>query len=108
MTRKKPGFSHAKEVYYILCFGVVLLLALFTLLGPQGYLKMKEDESALEDQSDRVQQLKKQNEAQLNRIRSLKSDEGALEKYAREKGYGRRGEIVQELPEPASASPDKP
>jgi cell division protein FtsB len=106
MLRKNTGFSHAKEVYYILCFAVVLLLALFTLLGPEGYLKMKEDESGLEAQRERVDLLRQQNEAQLERIRSLKSDEKTLERYAREKGYGRKGEIVQELPEPSP--PPKP
>jgi cell division protein FtsB len=106
MIRKKTGFSYAKEIYYILCFAVVLLITLFTLLGPEGYLKMKEDESELEAQRERVRQLQKQNEERLNRIKSLRSDEKTLEGYARENGYGRKGEIVQELPEPTT--PNKP
>jgi hypothetical protein len=64
----------------------------------------------LEMRRGRVDQLRKGNQSRLDRIQGLRSDPQTLERYAREKGYGRNGEIIQQLPEevPAPAAPAAP
>jgi len=90
--------SYKKELYYILCITVVVVILLFSFLGPGGYRDLLRARRDLEQQARRVEELKRENYSRMKAIEGLRSDRGALEKYAREKGYGREGEIVQPVP----------
>jgi cell division protein FtsB len=95
--RNRP--SHGKEIYYILCIFVVVLITLSTIWGPGGYLELRKAKQDLENQHNRVEALKKTNEDRMRSIQALRSDPETLERHAREKGYGKGDEIVQQLPE---------
>jgi len=99
MVRSRRRTSHGKEIYYILCILFIVGFALFTIFGRVGYLELKKARLELETHRDRVNALKQENQQRLQTIQQLKSDKGTLEKYAREKGYGKEGEIVQQVPE---------
>jgi cell division protein FtsB len=103
-TRKK--ISHAKEAFYIICILVALLVGLFSFVGPGGYLEMKQAQTELQIRSDRVEELQKENAECLRTIDELRNDPEALERYMRQKGYAKRGEIIQEIPQ--SEPPVKP
>lgn len=104
MARRRKKVSHAREVYYILSILAALFIALLTLVGPGGYLEMKKAELELESHRARVEELKRSNEERLQTIESFKSDPETVEGYARRKGYARKGEIVQEVPETRAGS----
>ena len=95
--RNRP--SHGKEIYYILCIVVVVVITLSSIWGPGGYLELKKARQDLEDQRNRVDDLKRSNQDRMQSIQALRSDPETLEKRAREKGYGKSDEIVQQLPE---------
>ncbi len=103
MTRRRSATSHRKEVYYIVCIILVIGGIAGSLWIPGGYFEMRRMQHELEVQRNRVEALKQGNNEQLQAIRDLKSNPKALEKYARERGYAKKGEIVQQLPEPAPA-----
>jgi cell division protein FtsB len=111
MARSKRRTSHGKEIYYILCIMFIVGFALFTILGHGGYLELKKARLELETHSNRADALKQENGQHRKTIQQLRSDKGALEKYAREKGYGKEGEIIQQVPEekapPKSPQPAK-
>jgi cell division protein FtsB len=95
--RSRP--SHGKEIYYILCIVIVVIISLSSIWGPGGYLELRKAKQDLENQRNRVDALKKSNEDRMGSIQALRSDPETLEKRAREKGYGKSDEIVQQLPE---------
>jgi cell division protein FtsB len=95
--RNRP--SHGKEIYYILCIVVVVGITVFSIWGPGGYLELKKAKLELENQRSRVDALKRSNEDRVRTIQALRSDPETLERFAREKGYGKADEIVQQLPE---------
>jgi cell division protein FtsB len=69
---------------------------------------MKKTRADLETHRARVKALELSNKARLDEIRNLRDDRETLEKYARQKGYGKKGEIIQQLPAPAgSQKPEK-
>jgi len=108
MASSKKRVSHAKEAFYIICIVIFLLIGLFSYMGPGGYLEMKKVQAELATQQTRVDALKQSKEDRLKSIEALgddrKSDE-EIERYLRQKGYGRKGEIIQEVPQP---EPDRP
>jgi cell division protein FtsB len=99
MAYAKSRLTYKKEVYYILCIAAVLTILLFSFLGPQGYRDLQKARLELQEQRVRVDQLERANGERLKTINALKSNREALERYAREKGYGREGEIIQQLPQ---------
>lgn len=99
MAKPKNRLSHKKEIYYILCIVVLAVIMLFSLFGPGGYRDLRNARIALQEQRARVDELKHSNYERIKNIEALRSDKEALERYAREKGYGRDGEIIQHLPE---------
>jgi cell division protein FtsB len=99
MTHTRSRISHKKELYYILCIVVLTLILLFTFLGPGGYRDLRQAQIELEEQKARVEELKRENSERIQSIEALRHDKEAIERYAREKGYGREGEIIQHLPE---------
>jgi cell division protein FtsB len=102
--RKKV--THAREVFYILCILMVLLIGMFSIVGPGGYIEMKEDEAELAAQTAYVEALRKSIEVQLNTVNALRDNPAAIEEYARRKRYGRKGEVVQEVPEHEPLAPN--
>jgi cell division protein FtsB len=91
--------SHKKELYYILCIVAVVLILLFSVLGPGGYIELRKTRLELQEQKARVEELKRGNSEHRKSIEALRSDPNALEKHARGKGYAREDEIIQQLPE---------
>jgi cell division protein FtsB len=109
MTRSRNRLSHKKEIYYILCIVAVFIILLVSFFGPGGYRELQKARLELQEQHIRVDQLERQNNERMESIEKLRSDRNALEKYAREKGYGREGEIIQQLPkEQKQPEPPKP
>ncbi len=97
--------SHAREMYYILIITAVLAAGYMSVWGPGGYKELKKAQADLEAQRERVEALQRGNQERLDTIKALRSDREALEKYARGKGYGRKEEIIQQLPQPNPAPP---
>jgi cell division protein FtsB len=98
MARSRYRISYKKELYYILCIVALAIIMLFSIFGPGGYRELQKARLELQEQRSRVEELKHENSERRKSIEALKSDKEALEKYAREKGYGREGEIIQQLP----------
>lgn len=105
MARSKNRASHAKEAFYIICILIFLLIGLFSFIGPGGYLDMKKSQEELETHRARTEALQKDIDERLRSVEALRNDKETIESYARKKGYGKKGEIVQEIPqqEPASS-----
>jgi cell division protein FtsB len=98
MARSKRRNSYKKELYYIICIMVLLGVLLFSLFGPGGYRDLQKAQLELQEQRVRVEELKRKNFERMKSIEELRTNRGALEKYAREKGYGKADEIIQQLP----------
>jgi cell division protein FtsB len=98
--------SHGKEIYYIVSIVVVVAATLFSILSPGGYLEMKKVQADLEARRDRVEVLRRENQAKMESIQALRSSREALEKYARGKGYAKKNELIQQLP-PEKVTSDK-
>jgi cell division protein FtsB len=106
MAYSKRRLSHKKELYYILCIVAVLVILLISFLGPGGYRELQKARLELQEQHIQVDQLERQNFERMHSIEKLRSNRSALEQYAREKGYGKEGEIIQQLPkEPGTPTP---
>ena len=97
MARLQRSTSHLKELYYIIVIVALAALTTFSIWGPGGYFGLKKARAGLEAQRALVQSLKRNNENRLKSIQGLRSDKEALERYAREKGYARKDELVQQL-----------
>jgi cell division protein FtsB len=106
MTYSRSRLSHAKEIYYIVCIVLLVVITMFSIWAPGGYLEMKKARRELEAQRARVEALKRNNQERMQSIQALRSDKEALERLARENGYGRPGEIVQQLPEGTKSKAD--
>ncbi len=100
MARVRRRTSYGKEIYYILCLLFIVGFALFTIFGGGGFREFKKARLELEMHRNRSDAIKKENNERLRTIEQLKSDRSALERYARGKGYGKTGEIVQQVPDP--------
>jgi cell division protein FtsB len=99
MTYRRNRLSHKKELYYILCIVAVMVILLFSFWGPGGYRDLAKERLDLQAQQQRVDELKRSNYEKTKSIEALQSDRDAWEKHARENGYGRDGDIIQQLPE---------
>jgi cell division protein FtsB len=99
MAYSKRRISHKKELYYIICIIILLAVLLFSFFGPGGYRDLRKSRIELQQQRTRVEKLKRSNYEHMKSIKELQTDKKALEKYAREKGYGKQGEIIQQLPD---------
>ncbi len=105
-TRERQ--SHFKEIYYIICIVLVVVITIFSIAGPGGYFELKKARQDLAAMHARIEALKRTNQEKMRAIEALRSDKEAQERLARENGFGRQGEIVQQLPEkPASPVDDK-
>jgi len=99
MAHSKHRISYKKELYYILCIVALLVVLLFSFLGPGGFRDLQKARLELQEQRVRVEELKRKNFERMKSIEEFRSSREALEKYAREKGYGKEGEIIQQLPQ---------
>ncbi len=102
MARHQKRVSHAKEAFYIICIVIVMLIGLFAYMGPGGYLEIKRMQGELATHQSRVDALQKSKQEHQNAINGLadtRKNNEAIETLAREKGYGKKGEIVQEVPQ---------
>jgi cell division protein FtsB len=99
MAYSKRRTSHKKELYYIGCIVVLMAVLLLSFFGPGGYHDLRKARLEVQEQRVRVEGLKRSNYEHTQSIKALQSDKKVLEKYAREKGYGKQGEIIQQLPE---------
>jgi cell division protein FtsB len=108
MAYSKRRTSHKKELYYIACIVVLMAVLLFSFFGPGGYHDLRKARLELQEQRVRVEELKRRNYAHMQSIKALQSDKNVLEKYAREKGYGKQGEIIQQLPDDSEQQPKSP
>jgi cell division protein FtsB len=103
MTRFKKRVSHAKEAFYIICIVIFLLISLFSYMGPGGYKEMKKVQAELAARQARVETLQKSKQERLQAIDELRDDRKSndtIERYLRKKGYGKKGELIQEVPQP--------
>lgn len=105
MARSKYRISHKKELYYILCIVVLLVVLLFSFFGPGGYRDLRKARLELQEQRVRVEELKRRNFERMKSIEALRYSKEALEKYAREKGYSKQDEIIQQLPQEPEEKP---
>ncbi len=108
MARSKKRLSYKKELYYIICIVVLLVVLGFSIFGPGGYRDLQKARLDLQEQRARVEELKRKNYERMKSIEELRSSREALEKYAREKGYGKEGEIIQQLPPDPDTELPKP
>lgn len=100
MRQRKRIRSHTREICYILGFAAALLVFLFGVIGPGGYLEMRQAEQRLAEQRARVEKLRRTIAEQMQAIESLKNDPAVLEEYLRKQGFARDGELIQEIPSP--------
>ncbi len=108
MARYKKRVSHAKEAFYIICIVMVLLIGLFVYVGPGGYRELRKMQTELAAHQARVDALQKSKQESENTIDSLgdnRKNNEAIETYARKKGYGKKGDIIQEVPQPEKDRP---
>jgi cell division protein FtsB len=105
MAHSKDRISHKKELYYIFCIVALFVVLLFSFLGPGGYRDLRKARLELQEQRVRVEELKRRNFERMKSIEALRSNKDVLEKYAREKGYGKQGEIIQRLPQEPEEKP---
>ncbi len=98
MAARRKKRSQSKELYYAGVLVAVLVFGYSSIWGRGGYLEVKKARMELEAQRTKIEILQRGNEERLRNIQQLKSSREALEKYARQKGYGRKGEIILQLP----------
>jgi len=103
MSRSGRRNTYGSELYYIVLILTILITGAATIWGPGGYLEVKKTQADLETRRARVKALELSNKARLDEIRNLRDDPETLERYARQKGYGKKGEIIQQLPSPPNS-----
>jgi cell division protein FtsB len=94
---RRTRTSIGREIYYIACVVVFIASAIFTIWGPGGFQDMKKNQRQLMERRQRVATLEKSNSERLQKIDGLKKDPTAIENEARQKGYARTGEIIQNV-----------
>jgi cell division protein FtsB len=105
---RRTRTSFAREAYYVACVVIFIASAIFTIWGPGGFQDMKKAERQLMSRRQRVTDLQNSNAGRLRKIQDLKGNKNEMERLARDKGYARAGEIIQNLPPAkpeASATP---
>ncbi len=99
MVRRRKKVSHARELYYVVFILLVVALGLFSIWGPGGYADMKKTQLKLQMRSAKIERLERDNQERMRSIDALRHDKDANERYARQKGYVKPGEIIQQIPE---------
>lgn len=100
------------SIKQILSFFITILLLLAgysALFGEYGYVALSKAERRSQEYTQRIEQLKKENQVIKNEIRALKKDPTAIEKIAREElGLVREGEIKMSPAKQHEDSPQPP
>jgi len=99
MAYPNNRLSHKKELYYILCIVAVVIILLFSFFAPGGYLDLRKARQDNVEKKKRIEDLERENLERRKTIKDLRTSKDALEREARKKGYGRKDEIVQQLPQ---------
>lgn len=82
------------------------MLFVHVMFGANGMVVYRQKRAEYEALRKQIAQEQQENERYTQQIQSLKSDQGAIEKEAREQmGYARAGEYVYVAPTPVKASP---
>ncbi len=97
MARSRKRLSYKKELYYIGCIVALVVILLLSFFGPGGYRDLQKARLELQEKRIHVDELRRDNDERMKSIEELRYDNGALEGYAREKGYAKEGEIIQRL-----------
>ena len=101
---RRTRTSSSREIYYIAWVIVFIVSTILTFWGPGGFQEMKKAERQLLSRRQRVTNLQNSNAERLRTIQGLKGNKDEIERLAREKGYAREGEIIQNLPPAKPAS----
>ena len=109
MPRSRSRVSYAKQAFYVVCILGLLAVGLFSYFGPGGYREYKKVQAELSIQRARRDALANDRDQRVKSVDLLRNDMTTIESIARKKGYGKKGEIVEEipLPEPAPRPPVK-
>ncbi len=99
MARRRSRISHAREAWYIACILVVMAIGMISLMGGGGYRELKKSQTELETHTKAVESLEKDIAERYKTVTSLRDDPAAKEIYARKKGYAKKEEVIQEVPE---------
>ena len=87
MARKQNRVSHGKEVFYIVCILVLLLVVLAGYFGPGGYRDLRESQKELQIHRAQLEALNRDSAKLSHSILLLRTDKQAQENFARQKGY---------------------
>jgi hypothetical protein len=98
MAYSKHHPSHKKEAAYIFCIIFVTAILSFSIFGPGGFRELRTARIELQEKRVRVEELKRDNDRRMKVIEALRSDKEEWEKNARERNFGRDGEIIQQVP----------
>ncbi len=97
MAHNRQHVSHGKEAYCIVCILIALVLGVLSIVGPGGYLDFKKAQAELESQRLRIESLRRSNAEKARTVEALANSLDAIEELARQKEYGKKGELVQEM-----------
>lgn len=99
MGQRRRKVSHTRELGFVICLALTLLLAVLGVVGPGGYLEMRKARLELEALRAGVEAQEQRNRELVRSVESLQTDPEAMERQAREQGYARPGELVQDVPQ---------
>ena len=92
------GQSPKVRLFFWISAGVIVLLLGSALLGRDGYLAVIVNKERVFELKKEIEQIEAKNKELRSEIRSLRSDERAIEKIAREDlGLVKKGEVVYEF-----------
>ena len=97
MARNRKRLSYKKELYYIFCIVAFVVILLFSFFAPGGYRDLQKARLELQVKRDSIEAIKQENQQRMQSIEDLQTDPDAWERYAREKGWAKEGEIIQRL-----------
>jgi cell division protein FtsB len=104
MTYSKKRAAYTKEIGYLLCIVIILVILVVSIFGPRGYKDLRRAKLDLQQQRARVEQLERENRNLKASIEAFLSNKTVQEEYLRQKGYGREGEKIQRLDAQPSSS----
>ena len=108
MAHRRKKVSHAREAFYVACILIFVLIGIFIIVGPEGYLEMKRMQVEFETHRLRNEALENANDELWRAIQGMRNDPQVKEGYARQKGYARPGEVILEVPDTAPEKPSLP
>jgi cell division protein FtsB len=95
---------HARQI-----LGVALLaFAVHDVFGAHGFLAMRQTRKEIEQLRSDIARLNEENGALAGQVKSLKNDPKTIERFARDMGMAKPGEIIFKLPPTAATAPSSP